>query len=149
MRHLIQRIYAITIEWIVNGLILTMLVALLFAFADVVSTLVHLIPALPNIRLEDVQFRDLVVSVLNVFVVIELFSTFLGYAKTRHVRLSTLIDATAVFIIRDMLIQLYRKSVSNQELLVLAALLLIVVIARSITGRFSPDTGAENSRSGP
>ncbi|MBU6460618.1 MAG: phosphate-starvation-inducible PsiE family protein [Proteobacteria bacterium] len=138
MKAIIQRAYDLTIDVIVSGLILMMLITLVFAFIGVFTSLIHLVPTLPNLTLDDAELRDLVISVLGVFVIIELFSIFINYVKTRHIRLSILIDVTAVFILRDMLIKLYSKVVSNEELLVLALLLVVMVIARSITTRYSP-----------
>lgn len=138
VKQMIQRAYDITIDVIVYGLILLMLATLIFAFVDVVADIVHLFPSLTKIKLDDAEFRDLVVSVLDVFVVIELFSIFINYVKTHHIRLSLLIDVTAVFILREMIIKIYGKHVSTEELMVLAVLLVVMVVARSITGRLPP-----------
>lgn len=138
LKQVIQRAYDVTIDVIVYGLILLMLATLIFAFVDVLADIFHLIPSLSEIKLDDAEFRDLVVSVLDVFVVIELFSIFINYVNTHRIRLSPLIDVTAVFILREMIIKIYGKSVSSEELMVLAVLLVVMVLARSITGRFPP-----------
>ncbi|MBI1424721.1 MAG: hypothetical protein GC149_14845 [Gammaproteobacteria bacterium] len=138
MKQVIQRAYDTTIDVIVYGLILLMLATLVFAFIDVVVDIVHLIPSLSKIKIDDGEFRNLVVSVLDVFVVIELFSIFINYVKMHRIRLSLLIDVTAVFILREMIIKIYGKSDSSTDVLVLAILLVVMVITRSITGRFSP-----------
>lgn len=138
MKQVILRLYNTTIDGVVIGLILMMLITLAFAFIDVLMAMAHLVPTWRTTTLQDVEFRELVSSVLDVFVIIELFSTFVDYVKVRRIRLSMLIDVTAVFILRDMLIKLYAKTVSTEELLVLAVLLIVMVIARSITGRFPP-----------
>lgn len=138
VKLIIQRAYDVTIDVIVYGLILLMLATLIFAFVDVLVDIVHLFPSLARIKLDDAEFRDMVVSVLDVFVVIELFSIFINYVNTHRIRLSLLIDVTAVFILREMIIKIYGKHVSTEELMVLAVLLVVMVIARSITGRFHP-----------
>lgn len=143
-RQMILRAYDITIDIVVVGLVLMMLVTLVFAFVDVLTVLTHMFPTLRSLQLDDAEFRELVTGVLDVFVIIELFSTFIDYVKTRRVRLSMLIDVTAVFILREMLVKIYAKSVSHDELLMLALLLLVLVIARSITGRFPPKTTRDN-----
>lgn len=144
IKQMIQRAYDITIDVIVYGLILLMLATLVFAFVDVLVDIVHLFPNLARIKLDDAEFRDMVVSVLDVFVVIELFSIFINYVKTHHIRLSLLIDVTAVFILREMIIKIYSKDVSSQELMILALLLAVMVLARSITGRFPPKSNPNN-----
>jgi len=138
LKQMIQRAYDMTIDVIVYGLILLMLATLIFAFVDVLVDIVHMIPGISKIKLDDAEFRDMVVSVLDVFVVIELFSIFINYVNTHRIRLSLLIDVTAVFILREMIIKIYGKHVSTEELMVLAVLLVVMVVARSITGRFSP-----------
>lgn len=140
MKLMIQRAYDVTIDVIVYGLILLMLATLIFAFVDVLVDIVHMFPSLTKIKLDDGDFRDMVVSVLDVFVVIELFSIFISYVKMHRIRLSLLIDVTAVFILREMIIKIYGKAVSTEELLVLAVLLVVMVLARSLTGRFPPKT---------
>lgn len=138
VKQIIQRTYDVTIDVIVYGLILLMLATLIFAFVDVLVDIIHLIPSLTKIKLDDAEFRDMVVSVLDVFVVIELFSIFINYVNTHRIRLSLLIDVTAVFILREMIIKIYGKHVSAEELMGLAVLLIVMVVARSLTGRFPP-----------
>ncbi|MDA3922949.1 MAG: phosphate-starvation-inducible PsiE family protein [Salinisphaera sp.] len=138
MKSIILRIYDIAIDAIAIGLVSMMLVMLVFAFLDVLGGLIQLMPTLTSVTLNDIEFRDLISSVLDVFVIIELFSTFIDYVKDKRIRLYRLIDVTAVFILRDMLVKLYRPSVSSNELLTLALLLMVMVIARSITSRLPP-----------
>jgi len=138
LRRLILGAYDTTIDVIVIGLVLMMLVLMVFAFVDVLITLMHLIPTIRGGALDEGDFRDMVTSVLDVFVIIELFSTFIDYVKERRIRITRLIDVTAVFVLREMLIKVYAKAFSTNELLVLALLLLVLVVARSVTGRFPP-----------
>lgn len=138
MMEKIFKAYDKIVDVIIAGLLLIMLATLVFAFADVAATVVHLAPGLTRIALDDVEFRDLVTSVLDVFVVIELFGTIIGYVRYHRVRLSTLIDVVAVFILRDMLIKIYAASFPTNTLLVLATLLIVMVVARTITNYFQP-----------
>ena len=144
LRRLILSIYDAAIDAIVIGLVLMMLVVLGFAFVDVLITLLHLIPTLHTTALDAGDFREMVTSVLDVFVVIELFSTFIDYVKERRIRLSRLIDVTTVFVLREMLIKVYAKAFSTHELLVLALLLFVLVVTRSIAGRFPPKSPRED-----
>lgn len=151
MKKLILRVYDRVIDTIVIGLVLMMLVTLCFAFAEVVVGLIHLAPSLGRAHFADADFRDLVTSVLNVFVIIELFSTFISYVRIKRIHLSMLIDVTAVFTLREMLVKLYAQSFAGQELMILASLLVVLVIARSITGRFQPvaDRPGDNAQGSP
>lgn len=143
MRRLILRLYQAAIDAVVIGLVLLMLVTLAFAFFDVLMVLVRLIPTVKSTALDEHDFRNLVISVLDVFVIIELFGTFIDYVKVRRIRLFLLIDVTAVFILRELLITVYGKSFATRDVLVLALLLAILVVARTIAGRWPPKTMKE------
>jgi uncharacterized membrane protein (DUF373 family) len=64
------------------------------------------------------------------------------YARTRRIRLSNLLDLTIIFALREILIQLYAQIFSSADLLTLCVLVIVLVIARSITAGFSPDNKA-------
>ncbi|WP_019937317.1 phosphate-starvation-inducible PsiE family protein [Bordetella sp. FB-8] len=134
----IFKTYDTIVHVIIAGLLLVMLATLIFAFVDVAANVVHLAPGLARIALDDVEFRELVTSVLDVFVIIELFGTIIGYVRYHRVRLSALIDVVAVFILRDMLIKIYAANFPANTLLVLALLLIVMVIARTLTNYFQP-----------
>lgn len=60
LAQLILSVYDTTIDVIVIGLVLMMLVVLVFAFVDVLVTLLHLIPTLHSMGLDAGDFRDMV-----------------------------------------------------------------------------------------
>jgi uncharacterized membrane protein (DUF373 family) len=132
----VLRVYGLVIDIVIIGLIFLMLAVLLFSFADVVSSTYHMIPLFQHGGVEQGDFRILVENVLDVFIVIELFGTFTEYVRTRHIRISSLLDVTIVFTLREVLVKLYAQSFSINDLIGLCVIALVLVIARSITGRF-------------
>jgi uncharacterized membrane protein (DUF373 family) len=141
MRDLILRIYDRTIEAIVIGLVLVMIVVIAFGFFQVVLNVWALIPSLKANMIGAEEFRDLILNLLDVFVLIELFATFTSYVKTRHVRMTQLLDATIVFALRELLVKLYGNRFSPAELIGLCAVVFLLIIGRSLTGRLSPHAG--------
>ncbi|MGC8518304.1 MAG: phosphate-starvation-inducible PsiE family protein [Steroidobacteraceae bacterium] len=141
MRDLILRMYDRAIDVIVIGLVLIMIVVMGFAFVDVVMNVWHLIPNIKSNAVNAEDFRNLIVTVLDVFVLIELFDTFTSYVKTRHVRLTQLLDVTVVFALRELLVKLYANSFAATELIGLCAIIILLVLARSLTSRMSPHAG--------
>lgn len=135
-KTLALRLYDFAVDAVVIGLILIMLVVLVFSFVDVLLSVSKLIPALKTEALDEHEFRTLVTSVLDVFIVIELFSTFTGYVRTRHIRLAGLLDVTIVFTLREVLIKLYAQNFAIQDLVGLCLIALVLVVARSIVARF-------------
>lgn len=140
LKRTIFRLYDRTIDSVIVGLVFIMLVLLLLAFLDVLLDIrTMLLDALSH-RGGEVEFRTLVGDVLDVFVVVELFNTFMTYVRTRRVRMSTLLDLTIVFALRELLIKLYDQNMSTTVLMTLSAVILVLVICRTLTSRLSPAT---------
>lgn len=138
MKDLILRIYDHAIDVIIIGLVLVMIIVMGFAFFDVLLDVWRLIPDVKSNTVNADEFRDLIVNVLSAFVVIELFNTFTSYVKTRQVRLTQLLDVTVVFALREMLVKLYANALSSGQLIGLCVTVILLVIARSLTGRLPP-----------
>lgn len=141
MRDLILRIYDRVIDAIIIGLVLVMIIVMGFAFFDVLVNVWRLIPDVRSNTVNADDFRDLIVTVLDVFVLIELFNTFTSYVRTRHVGLTQLLDVTIVFALRELLVKLYANSFAPDRLIGLCIIVLLLVIGRSLTGRLSPHSG--------
>ena len=135
VRHLIFRLYDRAIELIILGVIPLMLVALGFAFLQAVIATWDMLPFAGQ-NADEAILRGLVERVLEVVILIELFNTFMEYARTRHIRLANLLDVTIVFALRELLIQLYAQVISAIDIMTLCALVIVLVIARSIASRY-------------
>lgn len=136
IRRLIFRLYDRAIELIILGVIPLMLVALGFAFLQAVISTLAMFPFASRHATDESMLRELVERVLEVVILIELFNTFMEYARTRHIRLANLLDVTIVFALRELLIQLYAQVISPVDIVTLCALVVVLVIARSIASRF-------------
>ena len=137
-KPLILRLYDLIVDSIIIGSVLLMLVALLFSFFDVLDVTAHIATRLHSLTANEDAFRSLVSNVLDIFIIIELFSTFTGYARTRHIKLSPLLDVTIVFALREILIKLYADSFAIKDLIGLCLVVIILVMARSMSVNFSP-----------
>ena len=141
VRDLILRIYDRAIDVVIIGLVLVTIVVMGFAFFDVLVNVWRLIPDLRSSTVDAGEFRDLIVTVLDVFVLVELFNTFTGYVRTHHVRLTQLLDVTVVFALRELLVMLYAKSLAPEKLIGLCIVVILLVLARSLTSWVSPRSG--------
>ena len=136
VRDLMFRTYDRAVEIVILGVIPLMIVALAFAFIQALISTASMVPLI-NASPDEAVLRVLVERVLDVVILIELFNTFMEYARTRHIRLSNLLDVTIVFALREILIQLYAQVFSSADLLTLCVLVIVLVIARSIAAGFS------------
>jgi uncharacterized membrane protein (DUF373 family) len=137
IRRLVFRLYDRAVELVILGVIPLMLVALGFAFVQALLSTVATFPLIHDATPDEAALRILVEHVLDVVILIELFNTFMEYARTRHIRLANLLDVTIVFAMREILIQLYAQVFSPEDLLTLCVLVIVLVIARSIAAGFS------------
>lgn len=144
LREAIFDLYDRTIDIIVIGLVFVMLVLLVISFLDVILNIKTMLLDVFGAHGGDVEFRSLVGNVLDVFVVMELFNTFMGYIRTHHIHLSMLLDVTIVFALREMLLKLYDHTVAMPVLLMLGGVILVLVICRTFTRRFPPKASKNN-----
>jgi len=133
LRRTVFKLYDRVVELIILGIIPLMLVALGFAFVEAVISTAHMFPVINDAVPDETTLRVLVERVLDVIILIELFNTFMEYARTRHIRLSNLLDVTIVFSLREILIKLYAQVFDSGDLLALCILVIVLVVARSIT----------------
>lgn len=138
----IMRAYGAIIDVIVVFLILVMLVTLGVAF---IGVLYDLYEALSNLR-HEVAIQTLVISILSVFVLIELFRSFTDYLEFHRIRLRVLTEVAIVFILRDIFIGLYSRSLQWQDLLALGFLLAVLIAGRVAAVHFGPDKPSGHSK---
>jgi uncharacterized membrane protein (DUF373 family) len=141
-REVIFRLYDQGVDLVILAAIPLMMVALVFALTEAVISTKDMIPLFhPMVDSKgaivgEVALRMLVDRVLGVIILIELFKTFMEYARTHHIRLSNLLDLTIVFALREILIKLYAQVFSALDLLALCAIVIVLVIAHRITNDF-------------
>ncbi len=151
LRRLVFNTYDRAVELVILGVIPLMLIALAFAFIEALIGTVHMFPLIHAFAPDDtmspdeIALRELVARVLDVIILIELFNTFMEYARTRHIRISNILDVTIVFALREILIKLYAQVFSATDLLALCAVVIVLVVARGITTGFSAERETKKS----
>jgi uncharacterized membrane protein (DUF373 family) len=155
LRRLVFKTYDRAVELVILGVIPLMLVALAFAFIEALIGTIHMFPLLHALAPDDtmspdeVALRELVARVLDVIILIELFNTFMEYARTRHIRITNILDVTIVFALREILIKLYAQVFSSVDLLALCVVVSVLVIARGITTGFATERETRKSKPKP
>ena len=122
------------LDLVVRILNLLLMVALVMGLAKV---LVHLreVWESPTIA---AGFDVLVTDLLSMFVVIELLRTIVGYAEIHRLKITFIIDATTVFVLREIMIGLFRHALTPGDVGALAGLLLVMGLIRAAAARFPP-----------
>jgi len=146
MKGRVLRMYGGFLDAIVTALVVIMMLTLLGAVAALVLDFIGAANAFRGALstntyahgVVDGIDRELVIDVLSVFVLIELFRTFTDYLEFHRVRLRVLTEVGIAFILREIFVGLYGHSMIWPEILSLAALLAVLVLARIGAVRFQP-----------
>ncbi len=84
-------------------------------------------------------FDVLVTDLLSMFVVIELLKSVVEYFEVHRLRITFILDAAVVFVVREVMIGLYRHDLHAPEIAALSLLLLVIGAVRIAAVRFSPE----------
>jgi uncharacterized membrane protein (DUF373 family) len=84
-------------------------------------------------------FDVLVTDILSMFVVIELLKSIFEYFEVHRLRITFILDAALVFVLREVMIGLYKDAMRAPKLLALALLVLALGAVRIAAVRFSPE----------
>jgi uncharacterized membrane protein (DUF373 family) len=83
-------------------------------------------------------FGFTVTSLLTFFIILELFKSLIEYFREHRLKLTFIVDATLVFILREIMIGLYQHQSSPLLLIALAFLALVLGVLRTLAIIYSP-----------
>lgn len=84
-------------------------------------------------------FDLLVTDLLSMFVVIELLKSIVEYVEVHRLKMTFILDAAIVFVLREVMIGLFRHELHAPEIAALSLLLLVMGAVRIAAVRFSPE----------
>lgn len=90
-------------------------------------------------------FDIMVTNILSLFIAIELLKSIIDYFEHHRLRITYIIDAAIVFLLREIMIGLYAHKLSAAEIGAIAALLLVAGGVRTLAIRYSPEHRKEGS----
>jgi len=131
------RLFRVVVHWIVKLLIPLSIVALMMGVARVLVDLVHIYRS-PTIA---EGFDRIVADILSMFVVVELLKSVVEYFEVHRLKLTFVIDAAVVFLLREVMIGVYRHTLDGGQLTAMAALLLVLGVFRVAAVRWPPEAG--------
>lgn len=83
-------------------------------------------------------FGQIVSSVLTVFILIDLFKTFVDFREHEEIRITYVTDATILIVMREIAAGVYAQRFDYQFILGLSTLLLILGIIRALDVKYPP-----------
>ncbi len=88
-------------------------------------------------------FDMMVTNILSMFIVIELLRSIIEYFAVHRLKITFITDAALVFVLREIMIGLYRHSLETGMIVALAVLILVIGILRTLAVIFSPEKHPE------
>jgi uncharacterized membrane protein (DUF373 family) len=76
------------------------------------------------------RYINIIADVLTLYVLIELSKSLVEYFNTRKLRLTFIVDAAIVFVLREVLISLFKHELKPEMLYALTAFLLVLAVLR-------------------
>lgn len=131
-----RNVFFITQEVMVNIMIVYIIVVLAAGLGRTLLDARHLVH-----MMDGEGFTSVVAEVLSFLVMLELFRGFVDFFSTRRIRLHTMMDPAILFVVREVMITLYRdegKGAPWEVLLGFSLLLLSLGIIRSLAVRYTP-----------
>jgi len=127
-----------TIATIINVLMIYIILILLLSLGKTLLTMKTMFAG----SLSCLNLSHAITDILSFLVMIELFRSFIDYFKARRIRLHSMIDPAIIFIVRELIVQLYtHHQMGHTTLWGFAGLLLCLGIIRSLAVVFSPEDG--------
>jgi uncharacterized membrane protein (DUF373 family) len=83
-------------------------------------------------------FGFTVTNLLTFFIILELFKSLIDYFREHRLKLTFIVDATLVFILREVMIGLYQHQAAPLQIAALALLALVLGIVRTLAIIYSP-----------
>jgi len=128
------RLFRLITDWIVKLLVPLAIVALMMGVARVFLDLWHVYQS-PDISQ---GFDTIVTDILSMFVVIELLKSIVEYFEAHRIKITFILDAAVVFLLREVMIGLYKHTLDGGQIAGIAGLLLVLGAFRVAAVRFPP-----------
>ena len=123
------------IDILIKLMIPLVIIALMMGIARIILDL-RLVFGSPTIA---AGFDLMVTNILSMFVVIELLRSIIEYFEVHRLKITFIIDAAIVFVLREIMIGLYEHTLAYMDIIALAVLILIIGSVRTLAIIFSPE----------
>ncbi len=129
------KLFRLITVWIVKLLVPVSIIALMMGVAHVFLDLWAVFKS-PDLG---AGFDTVVTDILSMFVVIELLKSLVEYFEVHRLKLTFILDAAVVFLLREVMIGLYKHTMDGGLLAGVAALLVVLGVFRVAAVKFPPE----------
>jgi len=131
----ITQLFDKALKYIINVLVIYIIIILVLSLGKTIYT----IKILFEENSTGLNLSHIITDILSFLVMIELFRSFIEYFKAKRIRLHSMIDPAIIFIVRELIIQLYtHQKLESSALISFGVLLLCLGIIRTLALVISP-----------
>ncbi|MEJ2573083.1 MAG: phosphate-starvation-inducible PsiE family protein [Gammaproteobacteria bacterium] len=108
-------------------------VILLMITFGIVIGVIHLFKTVGFLVVHEQLTRDyqaIISQLLTLFILVELIRSIVDYFTSRRLRMTFIVDATIVFILREIMIDLFETKINPDQIYAISVLLLVLSILR-------------------
>jgi uncharacterized membrane protein (DUF373 family) len=131
------------VDTMLKFMIPIVIIALMMGIARVILDLREVFGS----RTISAAFDMMVTNILSMFIVIELLRSIMEYFTVHRLKITFIIDAALVFVLREIMIGLYEHSVESGMVMALAVLILVIGGLRTLAVIYSPEKYLEKGES--
>ena len=106
---------------------------LLFITLGMIIGVLHLFMSVGDLLVEKElgkHYSKIISDVLTLFILVELSRSLVEYFHTQRLRMTFIVDAGIVFVLRELMIGLFEHKIPTEEIYALSALMLVLTILR-------------------
>lgn len=115
-----------TIDIVFSVMLIFITLAVILGLGQLFYTLIEMISTPGAVS----HYHKMISDLLSLFILIELSRSLVDYFNTHRIRLTYIVDAALVFVLREIMIRLFEKKIVPEEIYALSALLLVMGIIR-------------------
>jgi uncharacterized membrane protein (DUF373 family) len=130
-----MRLFKKVVDIIIKLMIPLVILALMMGIARIVIDL-RVVFNSPTVAR---GFDIMVTNILSMFIVVELLRSIIEYLEIRRLKITFIIDAAIVFILREVMVGTYQHKMGALEIASMAVLLLVMGGIRALAIVYSPD----------
>ena len=110
------------VDWVLGLMLVFILLGIIIGVSHLFLDLGHIVTR-GHIT---TQYLELVGHVLTLFVLIEISRSLVNYFSVHRLRMTYIVDAALVFVLRDVMIGLFEKSLHTDSIYALSALIFVL-----------------------
>jgi uncharacterized membrane protein (DUF373 family) len=134
-----DKVFDIVIRYVTFSILYILLIAIIVGLLNLIYNVGYIIYEILGGNFIHISFIDVVVGVLTIFILIDLFKTFVDYREHKRIRLVYITDATILIVMREIAVGVYVHRIQYEFSLSLAILLLVLGLIRLLAVKYPTD----------